>query len=113
MRDGEIATFSPYSRRSVLIQDASGNWLATDEETEQAVSLCRRFLENFATSLPPSFVIDVGEIVGRGFAVVEANPCFTSGIYGCDASQVLSVVERACVSKLTAEDEQWSIQRGV
>ena len=110
--NGEIQTFSPYSRNGELIQDVNGDWLASEEETEQAVSLCRGLLENFASSLPPSVVVDVGEIVGRGWAVVEANPCFASGIYGCDASKVLQVIERASVRKLTAKDERWFIQRG-
>lgn len=111
--NGEIATFSPYSRCGELIQDANGDWLASEEETEQAGSFCRNLLENFASSLPPSVVVDIGEIVGRGFAVIEANPCFASGIYGCDASKVLRVVERACVREVTAKDEKWVIQRGV
>lgn len=37
-------------------------------------------------------VIDVGLIRGFGWAVVEANPAFGAGIYGCDPKRVLPVV---------------------
>lgn len=42
-------------------------------------------------------VIDAGCIEGRGMAVVEANPAWCSGIYGCDPALVLDVVAAACV----------------
>ncbi|HNB74240.1 MAG TPA: hypothetical protein PLS70_24185 [Acidobacteriota bacterium] len=40
-------------------------------------------------------VIDVGVISGKGWAVVEANAAFGSGIYGCDPAQVLPVLAEA------------------
>jgi hypothetical protein len=46
--------------------------------------------------LPEAVVIDVGIIEGRGWAVLEANAAWCSGIYGCDPAEVLRVVERAC-----------------
>lgn len=38
-------------------------------------------------------VLDVGYIVNKGWAVVEANAVWGSGIYGCDPKKVLLVVK--------------------
>jgi hypothetical protein len=43
-------------------------------------------------------VLDVGIIRGEGWAVVEANAPWGSGVYGCDPDQVLRVVQRACMA---------------
>lgn len=45
--------------------------------------------------LPRAAVIDVGVIAGRGWAVVEQNAAWGSGIYGCDPQQVLEVLRHA------------------
>jgi hypothetical protein len=64
--------------------------------------------------LPPSVALDVGHIDGSGWAVVEANAAWASGIYGCDPGKVLDVVARACVrgEEASAEDMLWVVQRG-
>ena len=41
-------------------------------------------------------VIDVGIIHGKGMAVIETNPVWASGIYGCDPDGVLDVLEKSC-----------------
>lgn len=41
-------------------------------------------------------VIDVGLIRGRGMVVIETNQAWASGIYGCDPSKVLDVLEMSC-----------------
>jgi hypothetical protein len=41
-------------------------------------------------------VIDVGLIPGKGWAVVETNPAWASGLYGCDPVEALKVMEQAC-----------------
>lgn len=42
-----------------------------------------------------AIVVDVGEIFGRGWAVIEANAAWGSGIYGCDPGRVLDVIRHA------------------
>jgi hypothetical protein len=45
-------------------------------------------------SWPESFVLDLGEISGRGWAVIEANAAWGAGLNGCDpegAAQCLAV----------------------
>jgi hypothetical protein len=46
--------------------------------------------------LPSSVVLDVGHVEGRGWAVVEANPLYSSGVYaGTDAAGVLEAILRS------------------
>jgi hypothetical protein len=40
-------------------------------------------------------VLDVGIITNRGWAVIEQNAAWGSGIYGCDPVQVLEVIRHA------------------
>lgn len=40
-------------------------------------------------------VIDVGRIKGKGWAIIETNQCWASGLYGCDPGQVLKVLEKS------------------
>jgi len=41
-------------------------------------------------------VIDVGRIPGKGWAIIETNQAWASGIYGCDPNGVLDVLEISC-----------------
>ena len=49
-------------------------------------------LSDARVDLPRATVIDVGTIAGRGWAVVEQNAAWGSGLYGCDPEQVLEVL---------------------
>jgi hypothetical protein len=55
----------------------------------------RTLLADAQVAVPPAFVLDVGNIARRGWAVVEANSAWGAGIYGCDPAQVLRVLRRA------------------
>ena len=63
--------------------------------------------------MPPAIVLDVGLIAGQGWAVIETNPAFASGIYGCDPDAVLRVLRRASTrrSALTEADRKWIVER--
>jgi hypothetical protein len=41
-------------------------------------------------------VIDVGYIRDKGWAIIETNEAWASGIYGCDPIKVLKVLEKSC-----------------
>lgn len=45
-----------------------------------------------------SSVIDVGRIPGKGWAIIETNPAWASGLYGCDPISVLEVLESSCAN---------------
>jgi hypothetical protein len=61
-------------------------------------------------ALPVAVVLDVGLIAGKGWAVVEANAAWGSGIYGCDPAAVLPVLRRASIPRaaLTDADARWA-----
>jgi hypothetical protein len=44
----------------------------------------------------PTFVVDVGYIRGRGWAVIEANAVWGAGLNGCDPSAMVDCVAAAC-----------------
>ncbi|MDW9381914.1 ATP-grasp domain-containing protein [Chryseobacterium sp. JV558] len=48
-------------------------------------------------SLPPAIVLDFGIIKGKGWALIEANPAWCSGLYACDAEKALEVIVKSCI----------------
>lgn len=40
-------------------------------------------------------VIDVGRIKGKGWAIIETNQAWASGLYGCDPLEALQVMEKS------------------
>jgi hypothetical protein len=57
--------------------------------------------------------MDVGLIDDRGWAIVEFNPVWCSGLLGADPSKVLPLLERACRDslQLSEMDRPWIIKR--
>lgn len=41
-------------------------------------------------------VVDVGRIPGKGWAIIESNQAWASGLYGCDPMKALKVMEQSC-----------------
>ena len=91
----ELRTLSVYLRSGEL-QRAQG-FAASESELLEAESLVRAILADVRVDLPCATVLDVGIIAGRGWAVVEQNAAWGSGIYGCDPVQVLEVLRHAAV----------------
>jgi hypothetical protein len=50
---------------------------------------------DFGITAVPS-VIDVGRIKGKGWAIIETNQAWASGLYGCDPLQALKVMGQSC-----------------
>ncbi|MDB4778349.1 ATP-grasp domain-containing protein [bacterium] len=110
-----LQTLSPYSRNGDLAQGANGDWPASDTEIHQATEFIEQVLADNSVMLPPAVVVDVGIIGDMGWAVVEANPAWGSGIYGCDPLQVLPVLERCSIDSdsLSDGDRRWIPQRRI
>lgn len=92
---GDVATISVYSRNHDLAQSADGDFPFTDDEFDAAKSFCELVVGAYASATPAAVVVDVGQISGRGWAVIEANAANSSGFYGCDPAQVLKVLRAA------------------
>jgi hypothetical protein len=108
-----IVTFSPYIRDAWLARNAQGQWPFSLSEAEQMLDFCRTLLADDTVNLPPAFVLDAGFITSRGWAVVEMNPAWCSGLLGCDLSLMLPVLRRACrrSDELSRSDQSWVIER--
>jgi hypothetical protein len=104
---------SVYMRFSELAQDANGNWPAAESEREEALRFAEAVLADASVELPDALVMDVGLAMRRGWAVIEANPAWASGIYGCAPNSVLSVLRAACLSEgeKSAIDTRWYRRR--
>lgn len=108
-----VVAFSPYIRGGWLARDDQGQWPLTAHETDALLSFCNAMLADRRVELPPAFVLDVGTITGRGWAVVEMNPIWCSGLLGCDLAAVLPALRRACRRRgeLAADDRRWVVAR--
>jgi hypothetical protein len=63
-------------------------------EGETAIGDAIAFIHELAQTiaLPRAVVVDVGFVVGRGWAVVEFNAAWGAGLNGCDATKVLPAI---------------------
>jgi hypothetical protein len=89
-----ILTGSLYAREGDLANFAAPQ---DPEEKAQAENFARRVLRETEEALPPSVALDVGIIAERGWAVVELNPTYSSGLYGANPEMALDAIARACV----------------
>src|SRR6185369_11596907 len=109
----QLAALSIYSHDGHLARDEDENWPVETASQDEASRFVTQLMEDKTVDLPPAFVLDVGKIKGRGWAVVEANPAWASGIYGCPPADILPVLKRACVQQkhLTPHDARWIFDR--
>ncbi|MDB4778230.1 ATP-grasp domain-containing protein [bacterium] len=91
--DGRVKTISPYLQSGLHAK--VNDYQAEAQELEAATSFAETVLEATRTITPNAIVLDVGQIVDKGWAVVEANGAWGSGIYGCDPNAVLDVIRHA------------------
>lgn len=89
----ELRTYSVYSRFGELQRDAA--FISTPEEDERVEAFVSSLLSDPQVDLPNATVVDVGFIQGKGWACVEQNAAWGAGIYGCDPSAVLGVLQHA------------------
>lgn len=87
-----VRACSVYSRSGELAEGDDGQWRASDEELAHARGFAQQVLDDPEISVPTAVVVDVGTLEDGRWAVVEANPVWSSGIYGCDPVEVLRVL---------------------
>lgn len=108
--EGQVTAISPYRRHDRIREDHVGDMGAPPAEQEAALRFANSVLGSSA--YPAAFVLDVGIISGRGWAVVEVNECWAAGIYSCNPGQVLRTLLRASAhsATATAEDVRWDFK---
>ena len=107
----KVITISPYWREGKLAKDENGLWPYQNDEEQRAKSFCEKVLKDKKVHIPPAVVMDVGLFTNGEWAVVEANPCWGSGIYGCHPLDVLKVLQRACLYTPSEDDTNWILKR--
>ena len=107
-----IAAISPYRRHGEIIDGHTNLLGATMSEIDAARSYADQVLAA-SIDCPDAFVLDVGLIEGRGWAVVECNECWASGIYACDPVSVLKTLLQACINSdaMASTDHRWDFRR--
>jgi hypothetical protein len=108
VKEREVAACSVYIRDGDIAR-RDGEWIADPEEESAARAFADALLRDPEVDLPAAVVVDVGRIRDRGWAVVEANAAWASGLCGVDPRAVLPVLRRATVPRqsVTATDERW------
>ncbi|HEX6544514.1 MAG TPA: ATP-grasp domain-containing protein [Ktedonobacterales bacterium] len=108
-----LLALSPYLRAGELVEDAEGNWVASEEEWRAAKVYYAEILADPALELPPAIVLDVGIIPERGWAIIEANGAWGAGLYGCDPTAALSVIRHATqpAAGISRADGRWARPR--
>jgi ATP-grasp domain, R2K clade family 2 len=111
--DREVVTISPYQRYGHAIEGHAPMPGAPAAEISAAQEFAASVLQSPSVACPPAFVVDVGIIKDRGWAVVECNECWASGIYACEPKKVLLTLLRACVptATMTADERCWDFQK--
>jgi len=92
-----VSAASSYWRDGKVSRGENGIWLA--DELPEAMEFCNALLSDPNVRVPDACVIDIGAIQGKGWAVIECNAAWSSGLYGCDGAAVLPVLRRACRPK--------------
>ena len=109
--DQRVNTISPYVYDGQIVSDYESFPTVSDSELEQVRSYAETVLNHPDVSYPPAFTLDVGIIRSRGWAVVECNECWASGIYACDPKLVLTTLVSAAVRSDTIETPAWDFQQ--
>ncbi|UEQ76465.1 ATP-grasp domain-containing protein [Chryseobacterium arthrosphaerae] len=88
----EIKTYSSYWRNSTFDMNP-----LSEKEQQDMFSFFETFIQTYAPTLPDAIVLDFGIIKGKGWALIEANPAWCSGLYACDAEKALEVIVKSCI----------------
>jgi ATP-grasp domain, R2K clade family 3 len=111
--DGKVVAWSPY------VSFGRPSWkqfelgAMSPPVPANITAFCERLFSRSDVSFPPAFVMDIGRIEERGWAVVEFNPAWCSGLLGADPQRVLAVLNRACQNEcgLNTSDRRWRVER--
>ncbi|WP_265131388.1 ATP-grasp domain-containing protein [Chryseobacterium oranimense] len=88
----EIKTHSSYWRNNVFDTDP-----LSETEQKDLFEFFNNFIQQYSETIPKAIVLDFGIIKGQGWALIEANPAWCSGLYVCDAEKALEVIVESCV----------------
>lgn len=102
--DRAVVASSVYLRHGELVDFQNTQFDFSD--IEGLAFFVQDFLSDKAVALPPAVVIDVGKIRGIGWAILEANPVFGSGLYDCEPQAVLKALARSVIAAKEVKSEE-------
>jgi hypothetical protein len=113
IREGQIVAWSPYISFGRPVWKPFGKDTLAAETPTNLSKFCKRLFSQSGVLFPPAFVMDIGLIDDRGWAIVEFNRVWCSGVLGANPSNVLAVLERACQDErsVSVTDRRWVLQR--
>lgn len=113
VRGRKIVSLSPYWRNDELARDDEGGWPFQAGEEDGARAFADSVLMDERVPLPPACTLDVGRLSDGSWAIIEANPCWGAGLYGCGPKEVLLSIREAIIprSELTGENKRWVSKR--
>lgn len=94
--DREVLTYSQYMKHRQLAELEPGG--EPDSITDGLFAFLSTLLNDEDVEMPSTLVLDVGRIWERGWAVIEANPVWGSGLYKCDAEKAFTAIQKSCRS---------------
>ena len=106
-----VNTISPYVYDGQIVSYYESFPAVDESELEKVRAYAETVLNHPDVPSPPAFTLDVGIIRGRGWAVVECNECWASGIYACDPTRVLETLVFAAVQSDTMKTSPWNFQQ--
>ena len=106
-----VNTVSPYVYDGQVVADYESFPVLPRSELDEVYLFAESVLKHPDVSTPDAFVLDVGIIRDRGWAVVECNECWASGIYACDPIRVLETLVSAAVESDTMESIAWDFRQ--
>lgn len=109
----QVVTLSPYWRHDALALDKDGQWSFEAAEKDEALRFAHTILNDNRTIFPPACTLDIGRFADGEWAVVEANPCWGAGLYGCDPTEVLQCIRAAVLPQpaVTEAEKCWISRR--
>lgn len=91
VKDRKVVSISCYQWRGEVNKVSNWYW-----RIEPAVKFVNKMLKDSEVSCAPGNVIDVGVFKDDSIAVIESNPAYASGLYGCERVGALDVVRTSC-----------------
>lgn len=102
IKDRQIVTMSPYWREGELAQSADGEWPFIGSEESEACHFAQQVLGDPNVRFVPGCTLDVGKTNDGIWAVIESNPSWGAGLYGCDPLLVMHSIRAAIKRKTRA-----------
>ena len=95
VQNRQVKAISSYWSDNKSTERKDGSWYGTKSDYQEALEFCTDVISTPQIKLPDAVVVDVGKIEAKGWAVIEANSVYSSGLYGCDPRSVIEVIQAA------------------